>query len=625
MDDDGLRHGLQVPDTLDLSEHGRMAVNGLTGTLNPDLDFECTFRTIFDVHPPYMLHWSSMVSGVMPKYLEGLPLVRQMSGSDEHMDIQDGFMDAMLRNMEEDGLVYDRALESRPWNVGVGYGEAEWNEDYACMAGNGRLIAGLINWHEYTGAEEWKRLAKKTAERMYELAIVRDDIAYYPNPGLGNDFSYPRQSGWTTTEPPEGPEEGYEGATMFHLLQPVRGFTRYYGLTGDERFLELSRKFVNLGVNRRFWGADFDMVRQLGAERCHFRWHAHANTGAIRGLLDYAVASNDARLKCLARDGYEWARQHGIHRLGLTTNGTKYGTEGCTVADMIALGVAMTDAGLGDYWDDVELHARNGLVEAQLTDRDEAIRVSEAGPERPKNAKWGGACDVRWDNRRGVLEGQEIHDNVIDRNIGAFGWVRDADYLTPMLMHCCTINGSQGLYYAWEGIVRKRSDMAEINMWLNRRSPWVDVCSCLPHEGKLIIHNKGMKGVNVRRPGWAKREDVRCRVDGRDVNPTWIGNRMLFGGLRGNEQLELDVPVHTDSAQYTIAYLHHRDRMGCRYDCEFRGNTAVKVALVERFDASPAVDWYRAYRRSHMLAERTPMKDMPAYVHPERVVKWQVG
>ena len=51
MDHDGRRHGLQVPDTLDLAEHGRMAVNGLTGTLNPDLDFECTFRTIFDVHP----------------------------------------------------------------------------------------------------------------------------------------------------------------------------------------------------------------------------------------------------------------------------------------------------------------------------------------------------------------------------------------------------------------------------------------------------------------------------------------------------------------------------------------------------------------------------------------------
>ena len=56
-----------------------------------------------------------------------------------------------------------------------------------------------------------------------------------------------------------------------------------------------------------------------------------------------------------------------------------------------------------------------------------------------------------------------------------------------MLMHCCTANGSQGLYYAWEGILRRRDWGAEINLWLNRRSPWVDVLSHLPHEGRLEI------------------------------------------------------------------------------------------------------------------------------------------
>ena len=34
------------------------------------------------------------------------------------------------------------------------------------------------------------------------------------------------------------------------------------------------------------------------------------------------------------------------------------GTEGCTLADMVGLAVALTDAGMGDYWDDVEQYAR---------------------------------------------------------------------------------------------------------------------------------------------------------------------------------------------------------------------------------------------------------------------------
>ena len=87
----------QVPDTLDLAEHGRMAINGMLGSLNPALDYESVFKTILDVHPPYMLHWSTQVSGVMPKFIEALPMLRQMSGSNEHQDLQDGFMNAMLK------------------------------------------------------------------------------------------------------------------------------------------------------------------------------------------------------------------------------------------------------------------------------------------------------------------------------------------------------------------------------------------------------------------------------------------------------------------------------------------------------------------------------------------------
>ncbi len=73
----------RVPDTLDLAEHGRLALGGMLGSLDPAVDYEAVFLALFDVHPAYMLHWSSMVSGVMPKYVEALPLLRLMSGSRE--------------------------------------------------------------------------------------------------------------------------------------------------------------------------------------------------------------------------------------------------------------------------------------------------------------------------------------------------------------------------------------------------------------------------------------------------------------------------------------------------------------------------------------------------------------
>jgi hypothetical protein len=608
----------RVPDTLELAEHGRLALNGMLGTLDPAVDYECAFLTLFDVHPAYMLHWSSMVSGVMPKYLEALPLLRLMSGSREGMELQDGLMGALLKNTADDGLVYDRTREDRPWNTGVGYGVKDWDEDYANMAGNGRLLAGLTYWHQWTAEPKWKERAKKTAERMLQLAVVRDNIAYYPNPGLGNDFSYPRTSGWTKTAPPEKANEGFEGATLFYLFQPLRGFVRYYTLSGDERFLELSRKFVNLGVQAKFWGADRDMHPALGAQRGHFKGHFHGNLAAVRGLLDYALVAGDSRLALLVRDAYDWARQQGIHCLGLfpTWNGT---TEGCTIADMTGLAVALSDAGLGDYWDDVEQYVRNGLISAQATDKDEMIRVSEAGKARPKDSPWGGRYDWRFSgNNKGVLKGQEITDRVIVRNIGAFGHLLQGRSLVPMLMHCCTANCAQALYYAWEAIIRSRNDSAEVNLWLNRRSPWCDVWSWLPYAGKLVVQNKGMRRLAIRKPGWARQSTIRCWLDGREVQPVWLGNRILLDDLKGQEQIRLEVPLSVEKAEYGLVDLNQRGKLLDSYACEFKGHTAIGVGTGQ--DTS----WYRLFRREDMRRGEAQMKPLPEYVHPAKLVQWMV-
>lgn len=613
-----------VPDTLDLSKHGRLALKGLLDSLNPDLHYECAFLNILDTRPPYMLHWASMVSGVMPKYVAALPLLRQMSGSDEKRGLEAGFVDAILRNAAEDGLLYDRALPERPWNVGVGYGEADWNEDYANMAGNGRFLTGLLYWYQMTRDKAWLDRATKTAERMLELAIVEDDMAWYPNTGCGNDFSYPRESGWTTRKPPEKATEGWEGASMFYLFQPLRGWARYYKATGDERFLELSRKFVNCGLQEKFWGGALDMSPPASAERGHFKLHFHASMAAIRGVLDYALVAGDYRVQEFAHNAYMYARQTGINRLGLFPTVAE-GTEGCSIADMTGMAVTLTDAGLGDYWDDVEMCVRNGLIEAQATDLEELQRVSGNGRERPPMADFGGHYDPRFSqaNNKGVLPGQELHDHVLERSVGCFSHLVGARYQTPMLMQCCSANCSLALYYAWEAIVRRENDGAVVNLWLNRRSPWVDVWSSLPHEGKLEVANKGMPRIEVRKPGWARRSDLHCRLDGSDVTPAWHGNRMVFSGLRGNEQLVIETLCTLEHAKYTLVNIRDPINSKERYAIEFKGHTALSVALADG-QVLPEHNWYRLFRRENMRQDTVPETGTPSHMHPPDLIHWGV-
>ena len=102
-----------------------------------------------------------MPSGVLPKYVEALPLLRQMTGSDHMADWEQGMLASVVANCQDDGMIYDRAIEKRPWNSGVGYGVQGWNEDYANMAGNGRLITGLTYYYQMTGDDVWKQRARR--------------------------------------------------------------------------------------------------------------------------------------------------------------------------------------------------------------------------------------------------------------------------------------------------------------------------------------------------------------------------------------------------------------------------------------------------------------------------------
>src|SRR6059036_240273 len=206
--------------------------------------------------------------------------------------------------------------------------------------------------------------------------------------------------------------------------------------------------------------------------------------------------------------------------------------------------------------------------------------------------------------------------------MGAFGHLAGARHQTPMMMHCCTANCGQGLYYAWEGIVRREADGAVVNLWLNRRSPWVDVMSWLPHEGRLVVQNKGMKRISVRKPGWTDRGAIRCRLDGTHVAPAWRGNRMVFERLNGSEQLVIETPCKPEKATYTLVNIGDPLNSHERYEIAFKGHSVVEVKQIagakklegDTSYGEGARNWYRLFRREHMRAGQVSTRATPGYV-----------
>ncbi|HID31620.1 MAG TPA: hypothetical protein EYP19_16685 [Desulfobacterales bacterium] len=141
-------------------------------------------------------------------------------------------------------------------------------------------------------------------------------------------------------------------------------------------------------------------------------------------------------MKTFVRSGYEYTRTHyAVGRLGWLLCGGC----GCSIPRLLALAIRLTDAGIGDYWEDVDAWIRNQQTEQQILDADLARKVSEDGPEHVATPP------------------KETSDRVLERCIGGFPIYGRYPTLTSSDVHiggCCMSNNSQGLYYVWESIAR---------------------------------------------------------------------------------------------------------------------------------------------------------------------------
>ena len=79
--------------------------------------------SFFMANPPCLLQWSSMYSGVLPMYLEALPLLRVASGNQDGGNIEFGILKAVAKTIEHDGSIYDEERPERPCNSGIGCGK----------------------------------------------------------------------------------------------------------------------------------------------------------------------------------------------------------------------------------------------------------------------------------------------------------------------------------------------------------------------------------------------------------------------------------------------------------------------------------------------------------------------
>lgn len=619
----GARYVAAVPDTFDLAERARLALNGLGGNIDPQLMTMyglirfCTSR-------PHFSHWASAETLCDPKFAESFPLMRLMSGSDQYAELEHHFRQSILSRVDE-GLYWDRVDPRRPWRNSYApahYGEGR-DEDFCTLPGAGRLLRALLVWRELGGGSDCDRLLDELCGGLRRILVCRDDYGYYPeHGGWGEPCAYPR-SGWLNTDEAQGETEGGEGSVICMHGHQLYGAAHWYEQSGSPVALDLAARLARYCLLPRFWGGvpDPDGKRQglpghiapsrpdppftAGAQLGHWYSHFHARAIALRGLLAYGRAIADQRILEFIRRAYEFTLGQGIARMGWINcyPGALNHMEGCALGDLVGLGVRLSDAGLGDYWDDVDAVVRNQLAEQQLTSAAhlEAVAAHFAGGEDPA--------------LREPQPGKLCFDDIIPRSLGTFaGTALPTSVPNPWVMHCCTGNATQGLYYAWEGALREQGDQAILNLLLNRAGQLVDVDSYLPYEGKVVIRNKVARHLTLRLPSWVDPRALRAEVNGTPCQPGRIGRYLDFRDLPPGALVNLTFGLAETTTTYTV---NAQTALEQQYTCTFRGSTLVDITPRDQAPTS-----YPLYQRAHLRQPTTPLRQTERFVPERRVCNW---
>lgn len=571
----GKRYQRRVPDTLDLAERAELAINGLTGPTDPTADYELLWIMDISRKPPRLRH--DYNDWVQMKFVEALPLMRIITGSDLNSRVDRRWMEVNLHMIGEDGLAYF-PVQGRPWARLQGESflwkgiDPSGFDQYAFLPMVGRQIGALTLFHLRDPKGIWRRTIDTMIARLLELAVEKEDFAYFRDHVVPPGY---RLS--PTGEVPLGMEASLDGWV-------IQGLVQYYRATGHVPARELADKLArHLKDHSQFFDSDGTFIGGT-----HFHHHALP----LQSLMELARATQNRKLAEFVNRGYLYARANGIPEVGFFPEDLvpDYPTsETCEVADMIALALELTQSGVGDYWDDVDRYVRNQFVENQM-----------------RETEWVGSL-ARKIEKDSPVGPDETTDRVAERNVGAFaGWPCANDWWCgrgPGIMHCCTGNGARAIYYVWKSILDFSQGRLRVNLLLNRASRWADIDSYIPYAGRVDVWVKQACQLEVRIPEWVAPGETTCRVNGKTRQPTWDARYARVGSVQAGDRVELTFPMRERLVRRRIG--------GINATLTIKGNTVVA------FD--PPGKNYPLYQRSHYQKGQVRWKEVTRFVSEEEI------
>jgi hypothetical protein len=592
----GTSYRAEVPDTLDLAEMSRSAVEGLANICDDDNNAEMFWRTEFGWRRPLMVHegfdWCEFKS-----YAPSI-LMRQACGSDYRRDVEWHRMANLLQMQGPDGLVY-LPTAGRPWAEDYGT-DAATNATYGAGKGPGgkrpefvmplipagRIIEAAATYHQLTGEQQWKRLAENAVRGLDKLAVHRDGCAFFHKATF-----VPGERAGSTDAP-------FPPAAVHHQqIWTALGAIACHRMTGFEPALDLGyhlARFFSLGHSKFIGPAgEFRANHILDREpNASDPIHFHTNSLLRILLLQAGVAKGDREMIDLARAGYAFGKTRGEASMGffpehLNVKPEGYGNtcELCCAADMTTLALLQSTTGVADCWDDVDRWVRNVLCESQLRDVDWVPRLIAASEQRGEHKYAHASTDRVPQRMRGLWAGWLAPND----------WQGNDQYSG---VACCWGNAGIALTRAFREMIAYDAAKKRLSLHLlaNRASQWADIDSHIPSQGRVVVRCKFEGQLALRLPAWAKKSEV--TLDDKPATPRTEGRYVVIDRVRPGSRVTLDMPIPEDRRTVTIA--------AKQYTLTIRGHDVV--------DIDPPGKWRPIFTRPNLRKPQAATRVVQRFV-----------
>ena len=611
----GARYEDSIPDTLDIATRCELAINALTGIADSRYDYEVYWEAQFFRNPAVMMHdhndWVQSCEG----FMEALPLLRVATGSSLNPQVDGVWERVNLASIGPDALTYE-VLNATPWSrlnpwsfhkVWMADGSIKGIEDPSLTLATtpskcARIIGTMTVYYLRDGNPVWRQIVDQMIQRLSALAVQRDGFSYLPNwafePFAKCGENPPMPTGWDAVD--------------YGNIRLIQGLTQYYKVTGYEPARKLAAGLTAFGMGHteyydaqgRFLFSPNERKDLMTSKRMKrhypeakdapFGGHFHNHTIGLLSMLEYAAAVKDQATLEFVNSSFQWARTQGSPLVGffpeLIINNRYTACESCEVADMLGLAVKLSQAGTGDYWDDVDRWVRNTFAEQQLVNGDWIYEFAKTQPAQP-------------------VASNETADRLVERLRGSFaGWANGNEFADTIgIQQCCLGNSARSLYYVWQSILERRGEDLRVNLLLNRASPWADVYSHIPYEGRVDLKfKKPSQKVLVRAPEWITSGSrvVVCKMNGASRNVCWDGRYVDAGTAHPGDKLVVTFPIAERTVKETIGDVP--------YTLTIKGNTVTTI--------DPPGKVGPLYERAYYRANHAPMRKVSRFVSDETIV-----